>query len=173
MRRLQSNRPTTKLVRTFGSSIKSEDFMPETAVKERLSVDELSALYDRIYDIADRLFKKYNPCNIRMTRADNTYCLYHSPRYRRSVTYSDSPNKLCCRGCEHWLNGCTVKCLRCKLFICCSAGNKFPMFLKRLRKLKAIAYNKGLSIGGCYFPKEKWLKELRGKHENKKTIQLQ
>ena len=83
------------------------------AIKPKLSVVELSALYDRIYDIADRLLKKHNPCKI-YTEDKYIFCKYHETGIPlRNKCY------LCCSSCEYCSKeGCTVKCLGCKLFLC-------------------------------------------------------
>ena len=43
--------------------------MPTTTA----DIEKLSALYDRIYDIADRLIKKHNPCNIHTKKVPAKY----------------------------------------------------------------------------------------------------
>ena len=108
-------------------------------------------LYDLIYAKADKLFKQYNPCNIRI---ENNVLLCN--------TYDDIDNpkpQLCCGGCEYIrLFGCTVKCLACKIGFCYEdicfpmhhqlflykkkslhTCNKCNGFYKKLCKLKKIA----------------------------------
>ncbi len=124
--------------------------MLETAVKEKLSTAQLSAIYDRIYDIADRLFKKYNPCSIH-TKNNKTRCA--NKLYKC--------NYLCCcersNKCKRWKNGCTVKCLACKLFVCSHIlyvydkngiqmiNKKYGHFTNKIRQLKRIANRYGFS----------------------------
>ena len=117
---------------------------------EELSETSLrSAVYDRIYDIADRLFKKYNPCDIHMR--DGAICCADKihTQYR--------PKSLCCTGCKYWTtNGCTVKCLPCKLHICNTfiysydkngrevRNKKHRAFTDRLKRLRHIAIKAGI-----------------------------
>ena len=134
-----------------------------TKPKAKLSVAELSALYDRIYDIADRLLKKHNPCNIR-TEGTKVSC-----------TYRLCETRLCCGGCDkYWDKGCTVKALGCKLFLCGAVRNK--ILQKRFRKLREygrthlnFTYNDSnwgnqtftySAVDKYYTPKENWLKWL-------------
>lgn len=131
-----------------------------TATKS-LSIQELSTLYDRIYDIADRLFKKYNPCNI-YTKDGKLYCINHNDN-RNATLY------LCCGGCigdwdgkrNYWSeNGCTTKCLPCKLYLCGYAKGKNRRLCDQLFRLKQFAYKHGLPHETSYFTsKEDWLKQ--------------
>lgn len=124
-----------------------------------LNIVELSVIYDRIYDIADRLIKKHNPCNI---HADGT---------KVSCTYRLCETRLCCGGCggRYWDSGCTVKCLACKLFLC--GAIKHKVLQKRFQKLReygrkhlSFTYKNSLgelyySIADRYFTSKKdWLK---------------
>ncbi|GAG08708.1 unnamed protein product, partial [marine sediment metagenome] len=64
-------------------------------------------LYDLIYDKADKLLKRYNPCNIRIENGGLVCNLE-----------SDSKT-LCCSHCQYLgENGCTTKCLGCKIGMC-------------------------------------------------------
>ncbi len=136
-----------------------------TAIKEittkQLNKAELSAIYDRIYNIADRLFKKYNPCNIH-TECGKTHCL----DYRGNRSYDTS--RLCCSGCGefpetnkgHWSKtGCTTKCLACKLYLCAAAQRQERKLTHQLYRLRKFATKYGLPASTHYFvSKEKWLK---------------
>ena len=136
--------------------------MPTTTV----DVEQLSALYDRIYDIADRLFKKHNPCNIH-TKNNKVFCSYHNER-----VYNGKGKKLlCCSGCianygidnrgNHWSkNGCTTKCLPCKLYLCSYAEEQNRRLSNQLYKLKQFARKHGLPTESFYYmSKEDWLKQ--------------
>lgn len=82
-------------------------------------------LYDLIYDKADRLFKKYNPCEISKNLFGEICCRKTDNIY------------LCCTGCEYLSGkGCTVKCLACKLCFCAGDG----LLRDKLHKLRRIAY---------------------------------
>lgn len=121
-------------------------------------LDDLSAIYDRIYNIADRLFKKYNPCNIYI-KEDKVTCIGKTDPCKALCCYKCSP--FCgLSGHHYWDNGCTVKCLGCKLFLCWPAKKKFPALSKKLYKLCSIADKYELPSDRYYFPKEKWLKQI-------------
>ncbi len=85
---------------------------------------EIERIYDDLYDRADKLFKKYNPCQF-------------NPQTGLCKAYPDVTNGcdrgrafiLCCGGChyekkrkhQHSLkSGCRVKSLGCKLYYCFS-----------------------------------------------------
>ena len=103
--------------------------MPTAIKPTTKSITELSAIYDRIYDIADRLIKKHNPCNI-YTKIVPAKKLFFNPIFPEQLienTYCNSNgtvNALCCEGCKYWDKGCTVKALGCKLFLCQCVKNK-------------------------------------------------
>ena len=124
-----------------------------TKPKAKLSEAELSILYDRIYDIAERLFKKHNPCNIRI-KGNKVLCAckVHS-KYRQS--------SLCCQKisgshCKYWLNGCTVKCLPCKLFICPALYHN-KQLNNKLHRLRRIAEKYGMSNSAYFHTKSEVL----------------
>jgi len=86
-------------------------------------------LYDLIYEKADRLFKEYNPCEIGKNIFGEVCC-------RRKLC-----NQLCCGGCKYLSkNGCTIKCLSCKLCLCVGTG----LIHIKLYKLWKIAYRYNL-----------------------------
>ena len=121
-------------------------------ITAELDVEQLSALYDRIYDIADRLFKKYNPCNIHIIEG-GIRCTSRST----NIAYG-----LCCSGCKHISKtGCTIKCLPCKLFVCdtlmCAynkgkwiRNKKYKHFVNKFERLRVIAAKHGI-FTHCYF----------------------
>lgn len=145
----------------------------QTAVKDGLSTTdakhisyaELSALYDRIYDIADRLFKKYNPCNIH-TENKKLYCT----EYHKNKNYNTNRNSLCCSGCgeypksdtNHWSKtGCTAKCLACKLYICPTIRQQHKRFSRQLSRLERFASHHNLPTCAYFISKEVWLKQIK------------
>ncbi|HOF42321.1 MAG TPA: hypothetical protein PLF30_02480 [Candidatus Moranbacteria bacterium] len=91
-----------------------------------------SELYDALYETADSILKKYDPCKF------------------KSGTCKTRGN--CCEGCKYLSkNGCTVKALSCKLWLCddvrrscpecaaaldslCSVSQKFNLYGFRMRK---------------------------------------
>jgi len=124
---------------------------------QQLSTKELSALYDRIYDIADRLIKKYNPCKIH-TKNKRLCC----------ETYPMGKERLCCTGCwdnentDHYsFFGCTVKCLKCKTWLCVKAETGNKLLYHRLCKLQNFAFDH-LPPYWYYESKEQWLKQIEG-----------
>lgn len=107
-----------------------------------LSIAESSAIYDRIYDIADRLFKRYNPCSIHIIDG-GIGCTSR----KTSIAYG-----LCCSSCKYISKiGCTVKCLPCKLFVCDRLlcvydkknrwirNKKYIHFTNKINRLRKIA----------------------------------
>ena len=129
---------------------------------EKLNTEKLSALYDRVYDIADRLFKKYNLCNIH-TKNNKVFCSCHNEeRYN-----GKSKKYLCCSGCgeypekdiSYWSKtGCTTKCLACKLYICSGIGRKNMRLARQLERLHRFACKYNLPHYTYYLSKEQWLK---------------
>ena len=72
---------------------------------------ELSAEYNRIYDEANRIFKKYNPCQFK-----DGMCA--SNRHNLKKGYDGQING-CCYVCDNiGRNGCRAKALGCKLYTC-------------------------------------------------------
>ena len=130
--------------------------MPTTVIKSTTNTN-ISAIYDRIYDIADRLFKKYNPCEIRIkNKRISCKC------YQKGIPLANK-HYLCCSICKHCSkNGCTVKCLACKLHRC--HGIKYPVFfMKRLNKLHKTARSYGFSLDDFYLTKKEVLKRTKDK----------
>ncbi len=120
---------------------------------KKLTIEVMSALYDRIYDIADRLLKKYNPCNINIK--SQPYCTGDKPQIQ-----------LCCGSCKHWNKGCTIKSLVCKLFLCYRVEYDYKLLCHRFKILKHYA-DKYFSYGNYpitdayYYTKEYWLNLLK------------
>lgn len=94
---------------------------------KELSVEQMSALYDRIYNIADRLIKKHNPCGIQLVDKKVT-CKKGEP---------------CCNGCFYLSKkGCTTRSLGCKLTFCPSLDNDKTVrkIMKLLKPLYVLAF---------------------------------
>ena len=124
----------------------------------RLSITELSVLYDRIYNIADRLFRKHNPCNIHFE--DGIVCCTGYPDRKRGKFCQKYGSFLCCnKQCSGFSeNGCTIKCLACKLYIC---HNKYTnAFIEKLYIIKRIAEKYDLPVWKFFLSKEDWLEEI-------------
>lgn len=88
-----------------------------------MNIRQKIKLHDRLYRHADKLIKKHNPCEIK-----NGKCIYGEP---------------CCTDCEHLTkNGCSVNCLRCKLYLCRFARNNLLLSRTLSRMLqKAYRHN--------------------------------
>jgi hypothetical protein len=120
------------------------------------SIKYLSKKYDELYNKADKLFKKYNPCKIQ-----NRKCIV---------------GKHCCCGNEYKTieegrckylteNGCSVKSLACKLWLCYNIfwkeDNKITELNNKLEKLR----DKAIELKLAYFyrtSKEDVLNYLKG-----------
>ncbi len=118
-------------------------------------LDGLSALYDRIYNIADKLFKNYNPCNIHTTKTGFVLCKQYNTV--GSVRWAQEESRfLCCGDCKYQSRtGCPIKCLPCKLFCCGSVINK--RLIERLHRLKRIAQKEGINLYPYYRTKDEIL----------------
>lgn len=80
----------------------------------------LSEIYDELYDRADEIMRKYNPC-----RFSNGKC---------------AGGENCCRDCQHMAStGCTAKALACKLWLCDSIEGLYPECGRKLRDVKRLA----------------------------------
>lgn len=84
--------------------------------------------FNKLYKKADRIMKKYNPCQI-----NNRECFRHIE------------NKLllnfCCHECKHLDDsGCTIKNIWCKIWLCDIAISNLPyrIFVK-LREIEKLA----------------------------------
>lgn len=88
-----------------------------------MNIKQKTELHDRLYRHADKLIKKHNPCEI---------------KDRKCIV-----GKCCCDNCDHLTeNGCGVKCLRCKLYLCYKARNNVSLSKTLARMLqKAYRHN--------------------------------
>jgi hypothetical protein len=83
--------------------------------------------YYYLCDKATKLFDKYNPCDFNK----HGRCIHCRELYQKS----------CCGDCQHLgKNGCTIKNLPCKLFLCKYMADKYPELENELKKLRVIAY---------------------------------
>lgn len=145
----------------------------------------IEKLYDLIYDRADKLFKEYNPCNIHKNKDGYTNCL----------EYKGFANQLCCLYChgQYWDNGCTVQCLKCKLFICISIEcvsmgcknhpniklskqqlKELKVFVKKIKQLqklwRKIQERYKLPFIQFYWSKKEYINLVKGRYEKSHTI---
>jgi hypothetical protein len=87
-------------------------------------------VHDRLYALADKLLKRHNPCH---------GCITHN-------CFSYGNDSRCCMGCPHFKNGCTVKALYCKLWLCHSVGAQQYALVRRLERLERIAKKYNLLV---------------------------
>lgn len=132
-----------------------------TPIGEQLLFDyvlnDLSTTYDRVYNIANKMFKKHNPCNIHTTKKGFVLCkkFYH---YKHVNQQQKQGRFLCCSACEHQSEtGCPVKCLPCKLFCCSSVNNK--AVINKLYKLRCLAEKHGIDLFPYYRTKDEILSD--------------
>jgi hypothetical protein len=86
--------------------------------------------YDAIYDIANGLLRKYNPC-----KHDSDGICEGDRLYRNGRKHG------CCGGCK-WLTskGCRVRALSCKLWLCPNMKVRNRELRLKLWRLHIIAY---------------------------------
>lgn len=81
--------------------------------------------YDDLYERGSNLLKMHNPCNIRQ-EGEKWVC----NNTRGGLEW-------CCGGCKHLgPNGCTVKALSCKLWLCNQVADRSG----------SIAFNQGVAL---------------------------
>ena len=96
-------------------------------------------LYDSLYSIADLLIKWRNPCEIHQIDYDILLLPTHEKITCKRATCVAN-NGPCCGGCQYLGdNGCTVKCLGCKLGLCLIASNEHLKLTRLLARMRAVA----------------------------------
>lgn len=99
-----------------------------------------SELHDALYDAANKVLEKANPCGIHMVDG-KARC--------NNPMYSDDGN-LCCGGCIHLTpTGCSVRSLSCKLWTCgylsgTPAGRTTVIAMDALR---SVAWSGRIKVG--------------------------
>jgi hypothetical protein len=89
----------------------------------KINVPIRMIMYDMMFAMGDTLIKVYNPCKISVHPTEGVVCYRGHP---------------CCGGCEHLdSNGCMVKCLRCKLYLCFWYENS--RLMQNLYMIKTVA----------------------------------
>lgn len=91
-----------------------------------------SKMYDLLYETADRVLKELNPCDL-----INDTC-FDSRRTDQKCR--------CCEGCKHFRDkeGCIVKALGCKLWLCTRSKSQHPYINGYLDALKVVATKVGI-----------------------------
>lgn len=105
----------------------------------------LRNLYDALYKEGQRLLDEFQPCNIKPVKK-----FVHRPwgpnpepskkkwQLMKCDGYSE-PGWCCCSGCSHLeREGCKVKALFCKLWLCSRVDKKYPKLEKAFIKLRRI-----------------------------------
>ncbi len=113
-----------------------------------MDLEKLSVGYDRLYEEASDLLKKYNPCQF-----EEGVCINRRERYR------GSPKNGCCGHCTHLSSeGCNTKALGCKFVVCEHLYDRFPELCSKLFGLREEAVDKiGVSVLACHINKEDFL----------------
>ena len=93
-------------------------------------------LYDILLNVAQQIIDHYNPCDWRDGKCR---------RMRSSKTETEG----CCEGCKHLgKNGCTVKSLACKLWMCADQSDLFKECASELKVLRLVADHSGIPYEG-------------------------
>ncbi len=87
----------------------------------------LEKIYDDIYDRAQAVLDKYNPCDIRKDEDGYITCTCTRSGTNYYGRTREEQEQLCYSGCQfHTKNGCRVKCLMCKIHLCYIIPEKHP-----------------------------------------------
>lgn len=130
------------------------------ATLEKLDKQQLSDLYDKLYDELDAFLKKHNPCKIRLEK--NRVTCVHT---RKNGGTWPGTEKLCCEHCtKYWDNGCTVKALGCKVYLCNKAERNLTdeaiTDWHNLRERVFRLANNLRNAGNYYESKQDWFKGI-------------
>lgn len=99
----------------------------------------LEKQFDSLYAQAERILKKYNPCQHKMENGKHS-CLGKKHRVWEARSYNRDRVVIscCCLGCKFWVKdkGCTAnKPLSCKVWLCGIAEKLNPVVAKKLNAL--------------------------------------
>lgn len=108
--------------------------------------NKINKLFNELYNQLDRLFKKYNPCDIRHDVNGVLVCRGVLDKNSSWYTGNKPTGKLCCQDCKNPRHlskkGCAIKALGCKRYICDSIwesrNENCVSFCKEYDKLKRI-----------------------------------
>jgi len=96
--------------------------------------EELEMIYDNLYQLADLIIKKYNPC-----QGEGKNCIR-----------GENMREWCCEGCKFTSeSGCTTQNLRCKLWVCNGARLSSPKNKKTQECLKMLDYMNYIASALC------------------------
>lgn len=141
VRKLKRNKAVTVSKSSKGFEKKRQEMLIFQKVK----------LHDRLYNYADKITKEYNPCKI-----ENGKCARIS---------------ICCGGCKYLTkDGCSTKCLWCKLWLCDYLLKKpeYHPLISKLRKIEKVANRKGLLVERG--SKEDLMRCLKISYKNRKYL---
>lgn len=116
-------------------------------IKYNINIVYKMLLYDLLYFTADLLIKLRNPCKIHHEKVpsqpDKITCVGHEP---------------CCTSCRYLSdNGCTIKCLGCKLWLCPTASERHLRLQYLLTHMKMVAYRQGHALACIRVPRQELL----------------
>lgn len=108
---------------------------------EKKKWDILERIYDTLYDAADKILNKYNPCEHSFCDKKHTCLGKLIPQLGEGMHGHNRTEQACCIGCEFWRsNGCNAdKPMYCKVWLCGVAINRHQDILKKLAKIKSLA----------------------------------
>jgi hypothetical protein len=116
-----------------------------------LNKEQLSKIYDHLYETGTLLFKLLDPCKWK----DGKCARMRSPDIR-GIKHS------CCSGCKHLKkDGCLAKSLPCKLWLCEYIRNKKEYYDLDIliNKLRLIGFYFGLPVNDYRYSKEEFIGE--------------
>ena len=100
-----------------------------------MDVEAKEELYDILFNIGQQILDHYNPCDWRNEKCGR-------------MCSSKPEAEVCCEGCKHLgKNGCTVKSLACKLWLCEGQSNLFKECTSELKVLRMVADYSGVPYG--------------------------
>ena len=128
-----------------------------------MTLEELSVEYDRFYEEADALFRKYNPCQFEGNQCARNRKDLASGHFRAG---SEVEKNGCCgtTSCKHLTpEGCNAKSLGCKLHTCTELTRREHRGFHT--KLVVLRYQAedilGIGITQCFWEKERYMSYLK------------
>ena len=109
-------------------------------MRSKVSRKSLEEVYDDLYDRAQAVLDKYNPCDIKEDETGHITCVCTRSDSNYLGRTKEEQSQLCCYGCRFLTkNGCRVRCLMCKLHLCHAIPEKHPA-RKEMEKLHNEAW---------------------------------
>ena len=97
-----------------------------------MDVEAKEELYDILFNIGQQILNHYDPCDWRDGKC-------------RKMRSSEPDAEVCCKGCAHLgKNGCTVKSLACKLWLCGDQSNLSKECVTELKIVRMVADYSGV-----------------------------